>query len=272
MTFRAIKPGTISLNVVGELNMSSLRAKALWPIALGVLFAVCEGRAASQTVVDHTVVKWNKFSFHSVQIDLRSEAVLPAVVHSPRLETFWELVREDTPVVAVTGTFFNTSSGYPVGDIVVNGRRTAEGLRGSVLAVNWFGEVDIFDSGYQKGIDWGNYRFGLRGTVRLLRDGKLAVNPKAQHFKDGRVWSRAARCAVGTKKNGDLVIFATQQGVTLVELGKAMLQAGVTNAVNLDGGASACLFYRGDLKVKPGRKLSNLFVVYERSPFLLPTR
>lgn len=226
--------------------------------------------AAQLQPVEYQTVKWNKFTFHSVSVDLSSESVSPAVVHSKRLETIWDLVRDDTPVVAITGTFFHTTSAYPVGDIVVDGHQTAEGHRGSVLAVDWFGEVKIFDSPFQRSIDWTDYRFALRGTVRLIRDGAVTPDPKAQKFRDPRVWSRAQRCAVGTTGDGRLVIFATQQGVTLSEIGKAMQSIGVTNAVNLDGGTSACLLYRGDLKVKPGRKLSNLFVVYERSPFLLP--
>lgn len=228
--------------------------------------------AAQLQPVEYKPVKWNKFTFHSVSVDLASESVMPAVVHSPKLESIWELVREDTPAVAITGTFFHTSSAYPVGDIVVDGQQTAEGHRGSVLGVDWFGEVKIFDSPFQRSIDLSQYRFALRGTVRLIRDGVVAPDPKAQKFRDPRVWSRASRCAVGTTKEGRLVIFATQQGVTLTEIGKAMATTGVTNAVNLDGGTSACLLFKGDLKVKPGRKLSNLFVVYERSPFLLPAQ
>lgn len=240
--------------------------------ALGVLASVGLAHAAQLQPVEYSHVKWNKFTFHSVSVDLASESVMPAVLHSPRLESIWELVRKDTPVVAITGTFFNTSSAYPVGDIVVEGKQTAEGHRGSVLAVDWFGEVKIFDSPFQRMIDWSDYRFALRGTVRLIRDGVFAANPKAQKFRDPRVWSRAQRCAVGTTKDGRLMIFATQNAVTLGEIGKAMLTVGVNNAVNLDGGASACLLYRGSLKVTPGRKLSNLFVVYERSPFLLPAQ
>ena len=238
--------------------------------ALAFVASVVSANAAQLHPVEYSTVKWNKFTFHSVSVDLTSETVSPAVIHSPRLESIWDLVREEVPVVAITGTFFHTSSAYPVGDIVVEGRQTAEGHRGSVLAVDWFGEVKIFDSPFQSAIDWTNYRFALRGTVRLIRDGAVAPDPKAQKFRDPRVGDRARHSDHRHSGDGRLVIFATQQGVTLSEIGKAMQTTGVTNAVNLDGGTSACLLYRGALKVHPGRKLSNLFVVYERSPFMNP--
>jgi len=38
------------------------------------------------------------------------------------------------------------------------------------------------------------------------------------------------------------------------------------DAVNLDGGGSTCLYYRGAMVVAPGRRLSNLLTLYERSP------
>ncbi|MBL8059200.1 MAG: phosphodiester glycosidase family protein [Chthonomonas sp.] len=240
-------------------------------LSVGLCGAIQIASAAQLHPVEYQVVRWNKFAFHSVSVDLTSEQVSPAVIHSPRLESIWSLVKEDTPTVAVTGTFFHPTSASPVGDIVVEGKQTAEGYRGSVVAVDWFGDVKIFDSAFDQAIDWSPYRFALRGTVRIIRNGVVSPDPKSQQFRDPRVWSSAERCAVGTTKDGRLVIFATNNAVTLSELGKAMLSAGVHDAVNMDGGTSAAMLYKGDLKVRPGRKLSNLFVVYERSPFLLPS-
>lgn len=236
--------------------------------AMAALAVVAQARQTQP--LEYQAVRWNQFTFHSVSVDLSSESVLPAVVHSPKLMSFQDLIRDDEPAVAVTGTFFHPTSAYPVGDIVVDGRQTAEGLRGSVLAVDWYGEVRIFDTPFQRAVDWTNYRFALRGTVRLIRNGVVAPDPRSQRFRDPRVWSRAQRVAVGTTADNRLVLFATNQGVTLGEIGKAMAQSGVREAVNLDGGTSACMMFRGTMKVRPGRKLSNLFVVYERSPFLLP--
>ncbi|MCC6686846.1 MAG: phosphodiester glycosidase family protein [Fimbriimonadaceae bacterium] len=240
-------------------------------LSLWAFVAASLASAVQLHPVEYQVVRWNNFAFHSVSVDLRSEQVSPAVIHSSRLESIWSLVQEDTPTVAVTGTFFHPTSASPVGDIVVDGKQTAEGYRGSVVAVDWYGDVKIFDSVFEKAIDWSPYRFALRGTVRIIRDGIVAPDPRSQKFRDPRVWSRAERCAVGTTNDGRLIIFATNHAVTLSELGKAMLQVGATNAVNMDGGTSAALLYRGDLKVRPARKLTNLFVVYERSPFLLPS-
>lgn len=246
----------------------------MWTRALLSLWAATVASLASAVQlhpVEYQVVRWNHFAFHSVSVDLASEQVSPAVIHSTKMESIWSLVKEDTPAVAITGTFFNTDSASPVGDIVVDGKQTAEGYRGSVVAVDWYGDVTIFDSPFAKAIDWTPYRFAIRGAVRIIRDGVVAPDPRGQRFKDPRVWSRAERCAVGTTGDGRLVIFATNHAVTLSEIGKAMASTGVTDAVNMDGGTSACMLYRGDLKVKPGRKLTNLFVVYERSPFMLPS-
>lgn len=165
------------------------------------------------------------------------------------------------PIAAITGTFFNPRGGKPVADVLVDGRLVDAGNRGSAVAVGWNREVSIFDWPFLHGVDWSSYRWGLRGAVRLIENGKVSPNPKAQHFHDSRIWGRAARTAVGITWNGKVVFCATAQNVTLSELGRAMAVRGVTNAVSLDGGGSTCLYYKGSMVVPTGRHLSNMLVL-----------
>lgn len=240
-------------------------------LGLGLSLLSCWASANQTMPVEYQAVRWNRFLFHTVSVDLTSEKVQPAVVHGPRLQSAWDMIRDDEPVVAITGTFFNTTSAYPVGDVVIEGRMTAEGQRGSVIGVTWLGEVEIFDAPFQQAVDWSRYRFALRGALRVVTDGRVNPNPLAQQFRDPRLTARAQRCAIGTTQDGRLVVMATPHAVTLTELGKAMVHVGIRQGISMDGGSSACLIYRGVTKVRPGRKLSNMFVVHERSPFLLPS-
>lgn len=206
-------------------------------------------------------------TYHVVTADLDGDTVSAETRFYPRLASIGKIWGEDTPVAAITGTFFAWENQKPVAEVVVDGDVQCAGRRGSVLAVDWFGKVHIFHPSYRQELDWFPFRYGIRGAVRLIEGGKVSPDPRAQHFRDSSIWGRAARTAVGTTAEGRLVMVATRGSVTLSQLGWAMVSVGVTDAVSLDGGGSTALFYRGKMVIPTGRPLCNMFVVYERSPF-----
>lgn len=209
----------------------------------------------------------DKALYHVIKADLSSGLVSPSTVYQHGLVSSWKLVTGGNATVGITGTFFAPASGYPVGDILIDGDLKVKGFRGSGLGVDHFGGVHIFDTQYKQEFDWSSYRWGLRGAVRLISNGTVCPNPKAQRFRDPRIWSKASRTAIGLDKNGKLVLVATKNNVTLSALGKAMLSRGVVNAISLDGGGSTCLYYRGKMVIGTGRRLSNMFVLQEHAVY-----
>lgn len=210
--------------------------------------------------------KNGKIYYHAVVADMSEKQVAAEAYYAKSLTNVWKLIGDRQPAAAITGTFFGFESQQPVADVVVDGHLVATGNRGSAIGVDWYGTVHIFDTPFQRPIDWYTYRHLIRGAVRLIKDGNVSPDPKSQHFNDSRIWGKAQRTGVGLTKNGDVVMMATNNRVTLSEFGNAMKKLGVHNAVALDGGNSTMLYYRGALVVPPGRSLSNLFILHERPP------
>lgn len=208
-----------------------------------------------------------KATYHSVRANLAVDRVTAEVIYAPRLTKAWTLLGRSQPAAAITGTFFAFENHQPVADVIVDGEMVANASRGSVLAVDWFGRVKIFDAKRHEMVDWFPYRYAMRGLVRLIQSGKVCPNPKVQGFRDSRIWGSAPRTAVGLTKEGKLVFVATPNSVTLSQLGNAMTSRGVVDAVSLDGGGSTMLYYRGSMVIGPKRSLSTMFVLHERSPF-----
>jgi hypothetical protein len=210
--------------------------------------------------------KQGKTYFHAVVADMTKNKVTAEAYYSDELKNCWKMIGDRQPAAAITGTFFGYGSQQPVADVVVDGHLVAEGHRGSAVGVDWFGRVHIFDTPFQEPIDWYSYRHLLRGTVRLIRGGKVVPNPKAQHFTDSAIWSRAPRTGIGLTQDNHLVMMATKNKVTLSEFGRAMQKLRVKDAVSMDGGGSTMLYYRGALVLPPTRGLSTLFILHERPP------
>jgi uncharacterized protein YigE (DUF2233 family) len=136
-----------------------------------------------------------------------------------------------------------------------------DGYHGSCLAVDHFNQAAILDPKWGRRFDMSLYRFVVRGGVRLLSGGDLTVYPKAQKFKDPRVWSPARRIAVGVTSNNKIVFVGTNSPVLLSTLAKAMKSFGVRNGMALDGGGSAALYYDGKLLMSPSRGMTNLLTI-----------
>lgn len=220
--------------------------------------------AVVQKPVRYASFVYQKALIHEVRIDTDPARTSTGVALKPAPRSIRNFAQAaPAPAVVVTGTFFHPTSGYPVGDVLVEGRLKAEGNRGSALAVTWDGKVKLFDTGFGEEMDWSPYRYALRGLVRVIRNGEVCPDPRSQRFRDPRIWGRAERVAAGLTKDGTLKLFCVTKPVYLSELGKALRSRGIVEAVSLDGGSSAGMIYRGKTLMSPRRPISNVVSVVE---------
>lgn len=232
-----------------------------------VAAAIAIGSIPSKTYagIGYEVYRHGRIGYHVVTADLSNGNITAQTVHLGGVTSVWNLLARSRPMAAITGTFFSPTSRKPVADLLIEGNLVARGSIGSAVGMSWYGGIRIFDVPYRTPADWSTYRFGLRGAVRVVANGSVRPNPKAQRFRDRRIWGKAARTGLGLTKNGKLVFFATRSKVTLSELGKAMRAKGVVDGVSLDGGGSTCLYYHGSLVVPPKRLLNNIVVITAKS-------
>lgn len=204
---------------------------------------------------------------HVIQVNLNSPWVkvtpITALGFPGGAESMTSICRRHQPTGAVTGTFFSKSTLLPVGDIVRDGRLIYFGGMGSALAITPANEVAFQDVAWGRHQDWEPFETVLACGPRLLRAQAVALAPAHQGFSDPHVLGRAPRTAVGLTAQNKLLMVVTRQSISLYELAKLMRRLGCIDAINLDGGASTGMYYRGKVIVSPKRKLVNLLAVYE---------
>jgi hypothetical protein len=210
-------------------------------------------------VSSRTAAGW----IQGVKADLGSRRVRVEVLFTPKLTPVWSMLRESQPVAAITGTFFAWETQMPVAEVLVDGSLVSKGRRGSVLGVRWDGRVEIRDIPFGRAFDWTPYRYGLRGAVRLMTNGEVDPDPRAQKFRDPAIWGRAPRTGVGLTPNGKLILAATSRPMTLSQFGKGMKSLGAVDALSLDGGGSTMLYHDGKMVVRTGRRLSSLLAIHQ---------
>lgn len=181
-------------------------------------------------------------------------------------EPFVTMAKRSGAVAAVTGTFFSTTSLYPIGDIAIDGRLRYFGGMGSVLALTSDNEVMVRRVGYGRHQDWSDFETVLAAGPMLVRNGQVDLFPSLEHFTDPRVLGRAPRAAVGWTRENKLLLTVLRQDITLHELAKVLQRLGCVHAINLDGGSSAGLYYNGAVKVAPSRRLVNIVAIHAGVP------
>jgi hypothetical protein len=237
---------------------------------LTVLGLATLGVFANASPVAHVSFVVGKVRYHAVIVDMNAGKVSVKTVLAGGSHTAWSMIGKDQPIAAITGTFFSPAEAVPVADVLVDGNLKAKGDRGSCFGVDYYGVVSIFDEHFRQPVQWANFQYGLRGAVRVVSNGKVCPDPKAQKFHDRRIWSAASRTGIGLTKGGKLVFIATSKPVTLSQFGRAMVACGIKNGLSLDGGSSTCLYYNGQMLISPRRSLTNLLLIMPRSPLTMP--
>lgn len=120
--------------------------------------------------------------------------------------------------------------------------------------------------------EWKNVKHIISGGPYLVKDGEVFVDMTAQ--KLGAIGGRNPRSAIGYTKDNSLILVAVDGregssiGMTLMELGNFMKEAGCINAINLDGGGSTVMYVNGQIVNKPAQQggipLSNAIILAER--------
>ena len=96
---------------------------------------------------------------------------------------------------------------------------------------------------------------GIVNFPGLVSNGKNIVG---NYSLDSAPNIRGNRGGVAVKSN--VVYLINAHNATVPEFAKIMVALGVTHALNLDGGGSTALYYKGSYKAGPGRSLPNALI------------
>ncbi len=103
--------------------------------------------------------------------------------------------------------------------------------------------------------------YAVGAGPHLVKDGKVDIDCKRDGFTEEKILSmRAARSFVGIHDDGSTIIGTTPLA-SIHELAEALVKAGLSDAMNLDGGASSGLFFDGSYITTPGREISSALIV-----------
>ena len=178
-------------------------------------------------------------------------------------EGFGSMLSRLQPTAAITGTYFCMKSLVPVGDIVIDGRLVNIGTVGTGVCFKADNTVEFRSARGAGAMDWADCESVVCAGPRLVTNGAAYVAPWAEGFRDRSHYRKARRSALGITRHNKLLLLAVTRPVYLSKLAKIMRDLGAVDAVSLDGGSSTALYYRGRVLSHPGRRLTNLIVVYE---------
>lgn len=124
--------------------------------------------------------------------------------------------------------------------------------------------------------EWARVKYAIGGGPYLVKNGKKFID--RQRFTDKFLWKKEPRTAIGYSRAGTLILVTVDgrrkgisEGATMPELAQIMWELGAYNAMNLDGGSSTQMIYKGELvnmpTVEGGGKVTNALLIIPASFF-----
>jgi len=229
------------------------------------LLLICYSAEAGQNIA-YSKVFLHGARVHVVAVNLNSPDLKVTVSltknGSGSAESFTSMLNRLQPAAAITGTFFCTRNLQPTGDIVIEGMNVHTGVVGTGVCFTADNTVRFlpYRAGHRTG--WEGYETVLCAGPTLVRNGSIFLCPRDQGFTDPALFGNKKRTALGTTANNKLMLVVVDKPIQLRTLARIMLELGAVNAVDLDGGSSSALYHEGRTISHPGRKLTNLLVVY----------
>jgi hypothetical protein len=112
---------------------------------------------------------------------------------------------------------------------------------------------------------WANVSHALAAGPMLVRGGQYAVNAALEGFDtSAEIWRATRQVAFGLDAQGRYVVAMIEQG-TPEQFARALIAAGLVNAVRLDSGSSAAVYVAGGmLSGRWGRTVPNALVFVPR--------
>ena len=223
--------------------------------------------------VSYNGQKVRGFYVHIVQVNLNISDVkiTPAVVRGFSdsqgyypARSFSNFINYYKPTAAINGTFFDTTTYKPVGTIVVGGKLVNNGYIGNAVCIDRENQITFHHVGGQQGsrIDWSPFEGAICSGPTLVTEGEVILNPADEGFKDPSLYSKNKRSAIGITAYNKLLLITVESKIYLRTLAYIMKDLGCLYAVNLDGGTSSALYYKGKYLTYTSRTMSSVILVY----------
>ncbi len=239
---------------------------AVKTVLLALILGLVAASAHAATSVAYNRVQAAGTVAHVVTVNLADPEVRVSVALASggagKAELFKSIIKRTRPAAAITGTFFDTRSLLPTGDIALFGTVVHSGCIGSALCVDSRNKATIVPLKEGRKNDWNGYETVLCAGPTLIANGKVAIALRHEGFRRVDVYGKR-RTAAGITKSGKLVLVCINRPASLYKLAKLVLSLNVTSAVCLDGGSSTALYHNGRYLAIPGRTLTNCLVVYK---------
>lgn len=244
-----------------------------WFLPLLVFFLVLSslpGLAApppKNSPVAYQRVLINGVRAYVVTVDLNCRRI-SLVPHSSNghYKSFRRFIRENQPVAAINGTFFDPATATIICNLISSGKLLSEGRVGHSLRIDSQNRAQLVSTAGTPGrsLKLSDWAFGLSSGPTLLRGGGYTLTPWREGFRDPGLFGLAPRSAIGITKHNKLVLVTVRKPVRLQRLAWMMKNLGAQDALNLDGGSSTAMYYKGYFVTRPRRMLTNIVAVYLR--------
>ncbi|MDF2964152.1 MAG: exopolysaccharide biosynthesis protein [Paenibacillus sp.] len=248
-------------------DAASSKPTAIFDNRISAKLGAKPSKQTNSSNLDLKLYVWNEphYKAYALKVDMKSEKALKMVLGKDKVggsETTMEAARRYGAVAGINAGGFaddnKTGRRFPLSNTVLNGKYVY-GFEPSFEDLAFIGlstDRKLIGGRFsrQEDLDKLKPSFGATFVPVLLQNGKKQTIPAQWQTSP----ARAPRTVVGNFKNDQLLFLVSDgydergnSGATLAELQDKLLQLGVKDAYNLDGGGSSSLIYEGQVINRP---------------------
>lgn len=184
-------------------------------------------------------------------------------------ESFDAMVKRFRAAVTVNGTFFSMDNQKRVMGNMVSGGQFLKYSPwenyGTTLGIRSGNRPEMVTARTEGKPQWDRHWFSLTAGPRLLKNGRVQINPKQEGFTDRNVMGVAIRSGIGFPADGKKLFLVTfHKPITLQKQAAIMRALGCQEAMNLDGGTSVAIAAGNRVLHPAGRALTNVITIYDQ--------
>ncbi|NOU92170.1 phosphodiester glycosidase family protein [Paenibacillus sp. LMG 31456] len=250
-------------NLAKTADAASSKPAAIFDTRISAKLGAKPSKQTTSSNLDMKLYYLNEpnYKAYALKVDMKSDKALKMVLGKDKIgssETTLEAARRYGAVAGINAGGFaddnKTGRRYPLSNTIMNGKfvygfePTFENL--AFIGLSTDRKLIGGRFSRQEDLDKLKPSFGATFVPVLLQNGKKQAIPAQWQSSP----ARAPRTIVGNFKNDQLLFMVTDgydergnSGATLAELQEKLLQLGVKDAYNLDGGGSSSLIYDGQV-------------------------
>lgn len=208
----------------------------------------------------HAESQYKSFLFRGSNVHVIETNAHLLSVHFTLLKyrTLSKLIKENNAIGGINASFYNLNNRKPCGILIINGKLISKNIYSRpYMLINKKNDVIISNKDLNEE-EINNIKYAIGGSTYLIKNNNIYVSH--EHLSENFLNLKVKRVCLGIDKDGKILLVIISNA-SLYEAAKIMHHLQAIEAINLDGGASSQMYYKGKGYIIKSKRVPPVYIL-----------